>query len=393
MTDLSGQIDQQQLANVRREAPDRPPIRLGIIGTGLAVKRLHWPGLARMPERFRVVGFANRTRATAEEFAALAGLSMDGYVADYRALLDRPDVEAVLVAVPIPLLYQVASDCLAAGKHLICEKPPGASEDEALRFAALVRAYPDRAILMAEHFFYRDELRLARSLVEAGEIGEPRMLVERIAKYEVPVAGSFPSTPWRTQPAYPGGTILDGGVHSVAGIRLLGGDISTLYARTEWLNSTFAAPSALTMTFGFASGMSGQYFYGSFDTPLLDEVADTRLYGTAGALVVRRNQVKMAHPDGEVRTFDFAESDPFANEFRNFHEALVAGAPVVGTVDQSVRNMLVTLRALESAERGAAVDLRDEGRNQPATGVPLWRPLGASGLFDGLATQVTRTVG
>lgn len=54
------------------------PIRLGIIGTGLAVKRLHWPVLRQMPDRFAIAGFANRTRATAEEFAAVAGLSMEG---------------------------------------------------------------------------------------------------------------------------------------------------------------------------------------------------------------------------------------------------------------------------------------------------------------------------
>ena len=46
------------------------PIRLGLIGTGLATEKLHWPALARLKDRFQVVGFANRTREKAERFSA-----------------------------------------------------------------------------------------------------------------------------------------------------------------------------------------------------------------------------------------------------------------------------------------------------------------------------------
>jgi len=148
-------------------------IRLGIIGTGLAVKKLHWPALARMADRFPVVAFANRTRSTAEEFAALAGLSMAGYGADYQELLRRDDIQAVLVCVPIPALLPITRDCLAAGKHVICEKPPGVDLAEARQFLALVDQYPERKILIAENFFYRDDLRLARSLLDGGAIGRP----------------------------------------------------------------------------------------------------------------------------------------------------------------------------------------------------------------------------
>ena len=42
------------------------PIRLGIIGTGLAVERLHWPALVQMPDRFTIAAFAKHTRPNAE---------------------------------------------------------------------------------------------------------------------------------------------------------------------------------------------------------------------------------------------------------------------------------------------------------------------------------------
>ena len=369
--------------------PPRPPVRLGIVGTGLAARRLHWPALAKMPARFDVAAFANRTRSTAKEFAAFTGLPMTGYSADYREMLTRSDVEAVLVGVPIPQLLAVARDCLEAGKHVICEKPPGASEAEAHEFVALTARYPSQKLLMAEQVFYRDEWRLARSLLDAGAIGQPRFLVDRVVKHEVPVPGQFSSTPWRHKPGYPGGSIIDGGVHSVAGIRLLGGDIASLSARTEWLNSAIEAPSVLAMTFGFTSGASGSFIYGSFSNPVVDEDTDARVYGTDGNLIVRRGSVRLIRADGSVEEHVLAGMNAFYNEFLNFHDAVVYDEPIVGTVSQSARNMLILLRALDSAEQGRTLDLRAEAWNVPADGVPLWRPRGADGLFTGLPVSVS----
>ena len=207
-------------------APQRP-IRLGIIGTGLAVKKLHWPALVRMPDRFVVAAFANRTRSTAEEFAALAGLTMNDYVSDYHDLLRRDDVEAVLVCVPIPRLLAIARESLAAGKHVICEKPPGVDLAEARQFLALVEQYPRQKFMMTENFFYRDDLRLGRSLVEQGAIGRLQFLLEKWVSRLVPTPGEYSITPWRYRPEYRGGPLQDGGVHSIATIRLLGGDITS----------------------------------------------------------------------------------------------------------------------------------------------------------------------
>jgi len=366
-------------------------IRLGIIGTGLAVKKLHWPALARMADRFPVVAFANRTRSTAEEFAALAGLSMAGYGADYQELLRRDDIQAVLVCVPIPALLPITRDCLAAGKHVICEKPPGVDLAEARQFLALVDQYPGRKILIAENFFYRDDLRLARSLLDGGAIGRPQLLLERWVNRLVPTAGEYSITPWRYRPEYPGGPLLDGGVHSIATIRLLGGDITRLYARTEWINATMDAPSAMAMTFGFAGGASGNCIWGFLGNPVLDETRDTRLYGSGGALVVSRGQSRLIRADGSSEEYrvEPTESGHY-NMFLNFHDAILHDEPIVASVRQSFANMLVVLRALESAEQGRQTEAVDAGVLSPTGGVPLWRPRGASGLFEGLSCEVRR---
>ncbi|MGH2371719.1 MAG: Gfo/Idh/MocA family oxidoreductase, partial [Chloroflexota bacterium] len=53
--------------------------QLGVIGTGLAVEKLHWPALQQMPDRFQIVAFADHTRAQGERFAAYSGASLDDY--------------------------------------------------------------------------------------------------------------------------------------------------------------------------------------------------------------------------------------------------------------------------------------------------------------------------
>jgi predicted dehydrogenase len=366
-------------------------IRLGIIGTGLAVKKLHWPALGRMMDRFVVTAFANRTRSTAEEFASLANLPMDDYVSDYHALLRRDDVEAVLVCVPIPQLLTITRDCLAAGKHVICEKPPGVDLAEARQFIALPDQYPHQKMMMTENFFFRDDLRLARSLVDRGAIGRPQLLLEKWVSQLVPMPGEYSGTPWRYKPEYRGGPLLDGGVHSIATIRLLGGDITGLYARAEWINRTMDAPSALAMTFGFADGASGNCVWGFLGNPVLDEVRDTRFYGSEGTLISSRGQVRLIHADGSTEE---SRVEPFDtghyNMWLNFHDAVAHGEPIVASVRQSFENMLVVLQALESAEQGRPAEAVAMGVAPAGGGVPLWRPRGASGLFDGLSCEVRK---
>jgi len=366
-------------------------VRLGIIGTGLAVKKLHWPALVRMRDRFVVVAFANRARATAEEFAALANLSMNHYTSDYHALLRRGDVEVVLVCVPIPQLLPITRDCLAAGKHVVCEKPPGVDLAEAQQFLALVDQYPLQKLVMTENFFYRDDLRLVRSLIEQGAVGRPQLLLEKWVCQLVPTPGEFSITPWRYKPEYRGGPLLDGGVHSIATIRLFGGDITHLYARTEWANTTMDAPSALAMTFSFASGATGNCVWGFLGNPVLDEVRDTRLYGGEGVLISSRGQARLVRADGSTEEYAVEPFDTgHYNMWLNFHDGFIHGEPIVATVRQSFENMLVVLRALESAERGQNVDVAAAGVTPTASGVPLWRPRAAAGLFEGLGSTVRR---
>lgn len=364
-------------------------VRLGIIGTGLAIKKLHWPALRQLPDRFTIAGFANHTRPPAQEFAELAGLSMAGYHADYHALLQRDDVEAVLVALPIPLLYPVTRAALEAGKHVLCEKPTGSTLEQAREFLALADQFPDRKVLIGENFFYRDDLRLARSLLDASAIGRTHLMAWRVVSQLTPREGQFTSTPWRQAPHYRGGPHLDAGVHHIAQIRLLCGDVQELQGYVQYANPTMGGPSDLALNVHFVSHAIGSYVAGHLPIPVPGETNEMRLYGTDAIMALADRKVRLLRPDGGVAEHAVETDGGYYNQLLNFYDAVVYDEPIIGTIAQSFHNMLIVMRALDSAEEHRLVEVTDAPSGVSEVGVPLWRPRGAAGLFDGLPCRVT----
>ena len=368
-------------------------IRIGVIGTGLATRLLHLPVLHQMPDRFAIEAFANDTRAPAEKFAELAGLTMHGYFADYQDLLRRSDIEAVLVAVPIPNLYAIARDTLEAGKHLLCEKPLGVDLAQARAFGELAIRFPDQRILIAENRFYRDDLRLARQLLDSDAIGQIHLMRWHQVAHLVPRDGDYSSTAWRQKPVYRGGPHLDAGVHDMAQIRLLRGNVRTVQAFINDANPTMGGPSDLTMNLRFTDSAIGNYLAAYLPFPSPDEANEMRLYGTEGTLIVRRGRLRLTRLDGLEETYTVESDNGYFNEWLNFHDAIAHGDAITGTVGQSFHNFAIVMAAIDSAEQNRIIDVVEPFDSVSRSKVPLWRPRGASGLFDGLPCQISRTTG
>lgn len=372
--------------------PSDTTIRLGIIGTGLAVEKLHWPALRRQTDAFRVTAFSNRSRAKAEHFAAYSGTPMSAFVPDWEDLLARDDVDAVLISLPIPLNLPVTRAALAAGKHVICEKPAGADAAEGHAFVALAGEHPDRTVLIAENWFYRDDLRVARSLLDDGVLGRVHLMSWRLVSQLVPREGQFSITPWRHDPGYAGGPHLDAGVHHMAQLRLLLGDVARLSGETQDANDTHGGPSDLTLALRMVSGVAGGYTAGYPELAVPKEPSEMRIYGTEAVMTVGRGEVRVVRPEAPVDVYRVEGNDGgYYNEFVDFHQAVTTGAPVVGTVAQSWRNMEIVLNGLEAAGAGTVVTTPDAPVALSATAVPLWRPAGATGLFDGLPAHAVQT--
>lgn len=90
---------------------------------------------------------------------------------DYRELLGMPGIDAIAIATPVSTHFDLAMQALAAGKHVLVEKPLAATASEAVRLTA--EAERRRLTLMVDNtFVYTAAVRRMRDLVAAGELGE-----------------------------------------------------------------------------------------------------------------------------------------------------------------------------------------------------------------------------
>lgn len=124
-------------------------IRLGVIGTGLAWERLHYPAILELGGRYEIAALVNRTRKDAEEFAKKINLDIKNVYDDYREMLKRTDIDAVDILVPIEQNYEVSESVATAGKHFICEKPMAPNMEQARKFVELAGRYKVK-IMIAE---------------------------------------------------------------------------------------------------------------------------------------------------------------------------------------------------------------------------------------------------
>jgi predicted dehydrogenase len=151
------------------QSPD--PIRWGIVGTANIARAQFLPGL-REAGGGRPVLVASRDRDRAAAYAADQGI--DG-IADYAALVESPQVDAVYVALPNALHAEWTIRALRAGKAVLCEKPlcVGAAQTQDVLDVAAVA---DAPLWEAFVFPFQAQHRRLAQLLADGAIGEPAEL-------------------------------------------------------------------------------------------------------------------------------------------------------------------------------------------------------------------------
>ena len=186
------------------------PLRIGVLGTArISTTALLGPA-ASVPEvTVAAVAARNRSRAAAYAREHQIPVAYDGY----HALLADPDIDAVYNPLPNSLHGPWTLTAIAAGKHVLCEKPFASNAAEAARVADAAAA-SGLVVMEAMHYRYHPLIRRLSELT--GELGPVRH-IQCWTSFVISDPGDI-----RYDYALGGGALMDGGCYAIDCLRLLG---------------------------------------------------------------------------------------------------------------------------------------------------------------------------
>lgn len=333
----------------------------GIVGCGLIGRRR--AAVAATASRSRLVAVTDVDAAAAHRVADEHGAEVAG---DWRTLIARDDIDALVVATPNAWLEAVGTAALEAGKHVLIEKPMGRNLAEARRIAAAAVA-ARRVLKVGFNHRYHPAIREAHRRFTAGEIGR---LINLRARYG---HGGRPGyeKEWRGDRALAGGgELTDQGVHVLDLMQWFAGEPLAGFAALQ----TAVWPLGDLEDNGFALLRFDGGVVGSFHTSWTQwkNLFSLEIFGEEGALLVeglgrsygvetitvQRRRIG-GPPEETVQRFE-GEDSSWTLEWEDFLGAVLDGRAMLGGPGEG----LAVMRALDALYRSAAA-----GRELPVRDV------------------------
>jgi predicted dehydrogenase len=194
-------------------------IRIGILGAArIAPRGIVTPANALLGAE--VVAIASRDLERAQDFAAQHSIPMA--FGSYAELIARDDIDLVYVPLPPSAHLEWCTAALAAGKHVLVEKPFANNAQDAAQMVAAARA-SGRHLIEGFHYRYHPLFERTLTALRKGEIG-------RIRHIEAVFNANLPDTPGELRyiEALGGGALMDLGCYCLHWIRSVAGDEPTI---------------------------------------------------------------------------------------------------------------------------------------------------------------------
>lgn len=329
-----------------------------------------WPP----PLQPRLVAIAGR-----DETGVSAAARRYGYekaVTDWRRLVDDPEVQLLDNGGPNNLHAEPTIAAAEAGKHVFCEKPLARTADESFEMWRRVAA-TGVVHMCAFNYRFVPAIRLARGLIESGEIGE----VHHFRGKYLQEWGNIDAEAWRFDKSAAGsGALGDLGAHVIDLARYLVGEIATVSALTATFKSGRTVDDGFEAAVSFANGAIGTVEATRF-APGRKNAMSWEINGSKGSIAFdleRLNELDICRgPEGFTRRLVSEASDPFWQwwwphghmigwEHSFVHEiehllGAIAGrnevAPHGATFEDGYRAAKVCDAIIDSAESGHRVEL------------------------------------
>jgi predicted dehydrogenase len=319
-------------------------LRWGLLSTA-RINRALIPPL-KASARNRVMAVASREPAKAESYAAEWGIPR--VFGSYEALLADPEIDVIYNPLPNHLHAGWTIRAVAAGKHVLCEKPLALSVQEVDAVAAAA-ARAGRVVMEAFMYRHHPQTWQVKELVAGGAIGDLQL-----------IRGAFSFTltrpnDVRLRPEWGGGALWDVGCYPVSYARLLAGEPAEVFGRQR------PGPSGIDEVFvgqlEFPNGAQAQFDCG-FRAPFR---AQLEVVGSAGVIEVPvpykpgLSESLRLRRDDHTETLAVAGQDLYSGEVENMADAILDGAAPRVSLADSRANVAALTALYQSAREGRPV--------------------------------------
>jgi predicted dehydrogenase len=298
----------------------------------------------------RVAAIASRDHTRGQQAAEKLGI---GKVhGSYEALLADPAIQAVYIPLPNHLHVPWSIKALAAGKHVLCEKPIGLNAREAQHLLDAAARYPNLKVMEAFMYRHHPQWIKARQLVAEGSIGELRTVHSVFSYWNVDPDNI------RNQGDIGGGAMMDIGCYCVSLSRWLFEAEPTRVLGAAQFDPVFKTDRMTSGVLEFGRGVA------TFTcSTQLSPYQRVNIFGTEGRIEIEipfnappDRACRLSHQRGATTTEHvFDVCDQYTIQGDLFARAILDDSPVPTPLTDALANMRVIEAVLTSARTGTCL--------------------------------------
>lgn len=304
-------------------------IHWGILGYARIARTQLIPAIAASGNG-RVFAIASRHSNTLAE-AQQQVPDARGYT-DYEALIHDPDIHAIYIPLPNAQHHPWAIAALNAGKHVLCEKPLALNAAQARDMQAAAQRN-DRLLMEAFMYRYTACTRQVQAVLASGVLGDIRQFNASF-RFLLDRANTI-----KVDPSLGGGAFYDVGVYPLNLLGLLTGNALPVACHAEG-NFEHGVDVGASALLRFDTGLIATLHCGfnSFNQMTAEIVGSLGRLHIPSPFIGDAGHLNLITAAGE-RRIEFAATERYTEQVRDFSAAILEGRPPLLTLDESIRNM------------------------------------------------------
>lgn len=326
-------------------------IRWGILSTAKIARNALIPALQASSHN-QVLAICSRDAANAQQWAQHLGI--ERAYSSYEALLADPDIDAIYNPLPNHLHVDWSIKALAAGKHVLCEKPLGLDSADAQRLVDAAAAHPHLKVMEAFMYRFHPQWQQVKNLIAEGRIGQLRH-VQAHFSYNNRDTDNI-----RNKRDWGGGALLDVGCYCISVARLLFGDEPT---RVLGHITPFAGQEVDCLVSGVLEFAQGNATFTA--ATKIEPMQYVEAYGEAGSLRIEVPFNPLAQEPArlllknnrEPQVFNTEAIDQYRLMAEAFAQSIVNNTPVPSPLSDAMANMRIIDALFASADSNQWVAL------------------------------------